>query len=247
MLRYHWKHTAFAIITRINHVSVQLDHISIGDWKDISIAHIIIIFKSEVSTLSHCYHIFPWLWAWDVCYIIFCHLLHIRSGKTDNLFSLLLCSLWWMQIGGYVSFVQYTISLSSFRKIIWRHWTYEMLVRWILSSVWVRLSTFSQLLVVQSITQYVGLCVFSLPTPLVMIEIIYILCLIIIIKSEVWTITHCLGLGHETMVYAVCLAILLWIGIHTSELMVMLITGQRPRIPLQTSTWTWHHGQLIAQ
>ena len=37
------------------------------------------------------------------------------------------------------------------------------------------------------------------------------LCLIIIIKSEVWTITHCLGLGHETMVCAVCLSILLWI------------------------------------
>ena len=36
--------------------------------------------------LSHCYHIFPWLCAWDVCYIIFCHLLHIRSGKTGNLF-----------------------------------------------------------------------------------------------------------------------------------------------------------------
>ena len=32
----------------------------------------------------------------------------------------------------------------------------------------------------------------------------YILCLIIIIKSEVWNITHCLGLGHETMVCAVC-------------------------------------------
>ena len=26
-------------------------------------------------------------------------------------------------------------------------------------------------------------------------------------KSEVWTITHCLGLGHETVVYAVCLPI----------------------------------------
>ena len=26
-------------------------------------------------------HIFPWLCAWDVCYIIFCHLLHIHSGK----------------------------------------------------------------------------------------------------------------------------------------------------------------------
>ena len=52
--------------------------------------------------LSHCYHIFPWLCAWDVCYIIFCHLLHIRSGKTGNLFSLLVCSLWWVQMFGYV-------------------------------------------------------------------------------------------------------------------------------------------------
>ena len=38
---------------------------------------------------------------------------------------------------------------------------------------------------------------------------IYILCLIIIIETEVWTITHCLGLGHETMVSAVCLSIFL--------------------------------------
>ena len=41
-------------------------------------------------------------------------------------------------------------------------------------------------------------------------ENVYILCLIIIIiKSEVWTITHCLGLGHETMVCSVCLSIFL--------------------------------------
>ena len=52
--------------------------------------------------LSHCYHISPWLCAWDVSYIIFCHLLHIGSGKTGNLFSLLLCSLWWVLIVGYV-------------------------------------------------------------------------------------------------------------------------------------------------
>ena len=32
---------------------------------------------------------------------------------------------------------------------------------------------------------------------------IYILCVIIIIRLEVWTITHCLGLGHETMLWAV--------------------------------------------
>ena len=35
-------------------------------------------------------------------------------------------------------------------------------------------------------------------------ENIYIFYLIVIIKSKVWTITHCLGLGHETMVCAVC-------------------------------------------
>ena len=102
-------------------------------------------------------------------------------------------------------FVQYTISLSSLCKLIWRHWTYKMPVRYILSSVWVRLSIFSPL----SIIQYVGLHVISLPISLVMIERIYILCLIIIIKSEVWTIIHCLGLGHETMVSAVCLSIFL--------------------------------------
>ena len=44
----------------------------------------------------------PWLCASDVCYIIFCHVLHIHSGKTLILFSLLLCRLWWVQIFGYV-------------------------------------------------------------------------------------------------------------------------------------------------
>ena len=68
-------------------------------------------------------------------------------------------------------FVRYTISLSSLCKFIWGHWTYEMPVRYILSSVWVRLSIFFQL----SIIQYMGLCVFSLPISFVMIERIYTL------------------------------------------------------------------------
>ena len=68
-------------------------------------------------------------------------------------------------------FVHNTISLSSLCKLIWRHLTYKMPVRYILSSVWVRLSIFSQL----SIIQYMGLCVFSLPISLVMIEMIYTL------------------------------------------------------------------------
>ena len=36
-----------------------------------------------------------------------------------------------------------------------------------------------------------------------------VLHLIIIIKSEVWTITHCLGFSHETMVRAVCTSLFL--------------------------------------
>ena len=52
-------------------------------------------------------------------------------------------------------------------------------------------------------------CVFAVyPFPLWWLRG-YMLCLIIIIKSEVWTISHCLGLGHETMVCAVCLSIFL--------------------------------------
>ena len=35
-------------------------------------------------------------------------------------------------------FVHNTISLPSLCKLIWRHWTYKMPVRYILSSVWVR-------------------------------------------------------------------------------------------------------------
>ena len=50
--------------------------------------------------LTH-YHIIPWLCAWDVFYIIFCHLLHIHSETTGILFSSWLCSLWWVQIVGY--------------------------------------------------------------------------------------------------------------------------------------------------
>ena len=68
-------------------------------------------------------------------------------------------------------FVHYTISLSSLSKLIRGHWTYKMPVRYILLSLWVWLSIFSQL----PIIQYMGLCVFILPISLVMIERIYTL------------------------------------------------------------------------
>ena len=55
-------------------------------------------------------------------------------------------------------------------------------------------------------------CVFSVyPFPLWWLSKCT-LCLIIITKSEVWTVIHCLGLGHETMVFAVCLSIFLCVS-----------------------------------
>ena len=65
-----------------------------------------------------------------------------------------------------------------------------------LSSVCLRLSQFFQL----SFIQYMGLCVFSLPIYLMMIVRIRVLYLIIIIKSAVSPLCHCLGLGNETKV-----------------------------------------------
>ena len=157
--------------------------------------------------LSHCFHIFPWLCAWDVCYIIFYHLLYIHSGKTGNLFSLVLCGFWWVQIVGYVLACRsysFVCTLHHLIIIIVQTLSEEIELIECLSDmicrVWVRLSIFFQLFNIQ----YVGLCVFGLPISFMMIE------RIIIIKSEVWTIAHCLGLGHETMVCAVCLSILLW-------------------------------------
>ena len=87
---------------------------------------------------SHCYNIFPWLCARDVCYIIFCHLLHIRSGKTRNLFSSLLCSLWWVQIFGLVLACRsYSFVCTAHHLIIiivqtyLNNWTYKMPVRFV--------------------------------------------------------------------------------------------------------------------
>ena len=99
----------------------------------------------------------------------------------------------------------YTTSLSSFCRRIRKYWTSKMIVRYILSSVCLRLSQFSQL----SFMQYMGLFVFNLPIYRMMIVRVCVLNIIIIIKVETWTIWHCLGFGHETMVCAVCLSMVL--------------------------------------
>ena len=89
-----------------------------------------------------------------------------------------LCSVCWCSVYGICKrsdtlwpagrvclFSDYTISLLSLCRLIWRHWTNKMLVRHMLPSVCLRLRLFSQL----SFVQCTGLCVFSLPNSPVMI------------------------------------------------------------------------------
>ena len=68
----------------------------------ISIAHVTIIIKSEVSTFPNVFIFFRGCVPEVFVTSYYCHLLYIHSGKTRNLFSLVLCSLWWVQIVGCV-------------------------------------------------------------------------------------------------------------------------------------------------
>ena len=147
--------------------------------------------------LSYCCQIFPWLCAWGGFAIIYSRF-QIYPGKAG--FSCLLLS------------TLYATSLSSLCRCIWRYRTYKMLVVYILSSVCLRWSQLSQL----SVMQYMSLCVLSLPIFLMMTVRMCVLYLIIIIKSEVWRICHCLVLGHETMVCAVCISIFLYMSLEIS-------------------------------
>ena len=145
-------------------------------------------------------------------------------------------------------FVHYTISLSSLCKLIWGHWTYKIPVRYILyTSVWVRLSKHIAHFLSYPLYNIWG-CVFSVyPFPLWWLRE-YTPWLIIIIKSEVWTIIHCLGLGHETMVCAVCLSIFFWVNNREAnhlrryrahyDVSGMFVSEQRPKFGLHTLTGT---------
>ena len=148
-------------------------------------------------TLS--YHIFPWLCAWDVCYIIFCHLLHIHSGKTGFFVQFMMSANSRIRFDLLVVFVCLYITPSYYHYCA--NLSEDMRVRYILSSAWVRLSIFSQL----SIIQYMGLCVFSLPPfPWDDGETIHF-----VLLSSSNRKYEPSSIGDETMVCAVCLSIFL--------------------------------------
>ena len=141
----------------------------LGDWKDISIAHVIIIIKSEVSTFPIVIIFFRscvpemFVTSYSVTYCIYV------PGNREFVFiisvQLMMSANIWISFGLQIVLVCLYSTPSHYHHCANLS---EGIVRYILSSVWVRLSIFSPL----SIIQYVGLYVFSLPISIVMIEII---------------------------------------------------------------------------
>ena len=132
-------------------------------------------------------------------------LLHTHSGKTGILFSLLLCSLLWVRIVGYV------LAWRSCSFVCTLHHHIIINVQTYLKPL--NLSNACQIYFVECVSKIEH--IFSvIHCPLygaVCFQFTqYTFCLIIIIRSEIWIIIHCLGLGSETMVCAVCLSIFLW-------------------------------------
>ena len=100
--------------------------------------------------------------------------------------------------------VFFHITLSHYYQ---KRWTYKMLFGYILLSGYLRRSPFSQ----SSFMQYTELYTSSLP---ILFWRLWVFHPIIIIRSEICFISHCLELGHETMVCVVCLAMFFWVFLH---------------------------------
>ena len=111
-----------------------------------------------------------------------------------------------------IQFIWYILVPAPSCKCIWTYQTSKVLARYILSSVSLRSSQFSQL----SFMQYMGLCVFSLPISLMIIERICALYLIIIIELEVLIV--CLSIFTWT-----CLPFLTYHGLMGLALKIVIV------------------------
>ena len=157
----------FIVITIYGVLCIQLAHLSIGDWKDISIAHVIIIIKSEVST-------FP---------IVIIFILGCVRCLVHHILSLIACTFHENQNFVYMITVQFMMSANN-RIRFSRSYSFFLYIR---PSRYHHCANTTEDIEFIKCLSYIGLCVFSLPISLVMIERIYILFLIIMINSEEWT------------------------------------------------------------
>ena len=125
-------------------VYVQLAYLSIGDWRDISIAHVIIIIKSEVSTFLIVFIFFRgcvpdmFVTSYSVTYCIY--IPGIREFVFISIVQFVMSANIRIRFGLQIVFVSFYITPSHYHhcgNFIWRHWTYKMPIRYNLSSVWV--------------------------------------------------------------------------------------------------------------
>ena len=151
--------------------------------------------------------------------------IYIPEKNPGILFSLLLHSLRWVQIVGYVLACRsYSLVCALYHVIIIILQTYLNTLNLLNASQIYFVECVSNIKHILSVihhTIYGAVCFqFSVFPWWWLREYIYIymyiLCLIIITISEVWTIIHCVGLGHETKVCAVWLSIFLYIHPYTS-------------------------------
>ena len=77
--------------------------------------------------LSHCFHIFPWLCAWENREFVFISIVQFMMSANSRI-----------RFGLQIVFVSLYITPSHYHhcaNFIWRHWTYKIPVRYNLSSV----------------------------------------------------------------------------------------------------------------
>ena len=172
-------------------VYVKLVHSYLSHRDNIFLTHLLINIKSQVST-------FPMWLTFSVVVPLYAVGFIYILGQLGFVSFILLC------VNNRVYYGPIVISICLYFTLPHHHHCADVsesielrkCLRCILLSVCLRLIQSFQLLFMQ----YMGLCVSSLLISPVMIEKIRLFYLIIIIKSEIWTICHWLGLGHETMV-----------------------------------------------
>ena len=191
-------------------VCVQLTRVSLGDWKDISIAHFIIIIKSVVSN-------FPVVIKFSVVVCLRCLLHHILSRIAytfrENWDFVLIIIVQLMmsansrtRYGLQIVFVCLYITPSHYHHCA--NLSVDIELMQCLPDILCRVCKIEHILLVMNYSIYGAACFQFTQFPRNSWENI-LRCLIMIIKTEVRTIIHLLGLGHETMVCAVCIFIFL--------------------------------------
>ena len=192
-----------------------------------------LIFQFDGMARQHTLYVNEQLSKQNVCHTDISHftynilsLIAYASREIGNLFSLLLCSLWWVQIFGYdLACRSYSFVCTIYHTIIIIVQTYlKALNLWNACHIYF-VEFVSKIMHVLSVIHYTicgAVCFQFTNSPCDDWESVYTLSYYHI-KSEVWSIIHCLGLNHETMVSAVCLSIFLWYTYHPILVLFILM------------------------